>query len=175
MQIPTRTLPPISEEITPEAEQRLVQFCEEQIAKMQKSAHISNADGQPGFYELNQALMNYQSVNLALISIYAVAKTEFSQAKEAFEDWYATKYIQVRDELNPRSISTTKWYGAKEIEMQVRHQFNKEFRAMNDDLIFCEEKVSLLRRMLESWASHQYVLTQLSKNITAEIGGSSLE
>lgn len=156
----------------PENANRLLAFAEEQISKMKNAASMGNKDGQPGFYELNRALSDYQSVNLGLISIYAVAKTEYAEAMEAFEDWYADKFIQVRDELNPRSLTPTKWYGAKEIEMQVRVRFKKEYQQLERAKVDADQKISLIRRLLDSWANQHFVLSRLCKNIEAEIIGS---
>jgi len=162
-------------EMTPEAEQRLITFCEQQIAKMSRYASLNNSEGQIGFYELNRALAEYQNINLALISLGVMAKVEYSKAKEAFEDWYAEKYITERSILNPPTVSTTKWYAAKEIEMHVRSKYKAEYKAMLMEQEYAEHKVSLLRRLQDSWTAHQYVLARLSKNVESELRGSSVE
>lgn len=160
---------------TPEAEQRLVAYCEEQISKMSRYASLTNNDGQIGFYELNRALGEYQNINLSLIGIEVLAKNELSRATEAFEAWYAEKYITEREILNPHSVSTTKWYAAKEIEMHVRTKYKLEYTRLNNEKIYAEHKVAMLRRMLDSWTAHQFVLSRLSRNAEAELGGSKLE
>jgi len=174
--IPVRqTIKKIEEIVTPEAEQRLVAYCEEQISKMSRYAALNNAEGQLGFYELNRALSEYQNINLSLIGIEVLAKNEHARAIEAFEEWYADKYITEREILNPRSMSTTKWYAAKEIEMQVRTKHKADYTRLNNERIYAEHKVAMLRRMLDSWTAHQFVLARLSKNVEAELGGSKLE
>jgi len=175
----TRTLktpmPDSLTDISPEAEQKLIMFCEEQIARMSRYASLNNEEGQIGFYELNKALSEYQNINLALISLGVMAKVEYTKAKEAFEDWYSEKYIQVRNELNPRSISTSKWYAAKEIEMEVRNRYREEYKQKLLDMEYAEYKVALMRRLQDSWAAHQFVLARLSRNIEADIRGSIVE
>ena len=161
-------------ETTPEAEQKLIAFCEEQVQKMSRYARLNNDDGQVGFYELNKALGEYQNINLALISIYNLAKIEYTKAKEAFEDWFAEKYIEQRELLNPRTLAANKWLSQREIEMNVRHNNRTEYRKYNDEMVYAEQKVALLRRLLESWASHAYTLSQLSKNAIAEVGGAMM-
>lgn len=162
-------------DISPEAEQKLITFCEEQIARMSRYTSLNNEEGQIGFYELNKALVEYQNINLALISLGVMTKVEYTKAKEAFEDWYSEKYIQVRNELNPRSISTTKWYAAKEIEMEVRNRYREEYKQKLLDMEYAEHKVALIRRLQDSWAAHQFVLARLSRNIEADIRGSIVE
>lgn len=175
----TRTLktpmPDSLTDISPEAEQKLITFCEEQIARMSRYTSLNNEEGQIGFYELNKALVEYQNINLALISLGVMTKVEYTKAKEAFEDWYSEKYIQVRNELNPRSISTTKWYAAKEIEMEVRNRYREEYKQKLLDMEYAEHKVALIRRLQDSWAAHQFVLARLSRNIEADIRGSIVE
>lgn len=171
----TRAIPTKIADITPEAEQKLIAFCEEQISKMSRYAKLNNTEGLIGFYELNRALSEYQNINLSLISIGLMAKVELTKAKEDFEDWYAGKYIQVREELNPRSISQSKWYAAKEIEMEVRIRFKDEYKQKLLNLEYAEHKVALIRRLQDSWAAHQFILARLSRNIETELHGSFVE
>lgn len=170
---PRSSTPEISGVPDPETTSRLLAFAEEQIDKMKRAASVGNVDGQPGFYELNRALGDYQTINLGLISVYAIAKTEYAEACSEFEDWYAEKHIQVRDEMNPRSLTPTKWYGAKEIEMQVRVRFKDEFKRLERAKAEADHKISIIRRLLDSWASHHFVLSRLCKNIESEMVGSS--
>lgn len=174
--VPTRNLPdPIETMESPEAESRLLEFAERQIEKMSKHAKLGNTEGEVGFYELQKALADYQQVSLGLISLQAIAKIEFAKAKEAWEDWYAEKYIELRDEMNPRSLTSTKWYGAKEIEMQVRVKYKTQYKKLSNEVTMAETKLSLLRRMMDSWSTHNYTLSNLSKNAQAEVMGSQVE
>lgn len=175
MSIPTRQVISSKEDATPEAEQRLVEFCEAQIQKMSKFSSLQNADGQVGFDQMNSALANYQNINLSLIALYNLAKIDLNKAKEAFEDWYAEKYVLTRQEKNPTSVAATKWLSTKEIEMEVRSTYKLEYKALYNEVLFAEQKVAFLRRLLDSWSSHQYVLSQISKNIIAEINGSRID
>lgn len=152
------------------AEQRLTSFVEAEIAKMREAIHLG-AGHEPTFYEVNEALCSYQDTNLALLALHNTVKVENIKAKEAFDDWFASRYIEIRDRVNPRNLSAQKWYSQKEIEMMVRHEYADEFNKYNWDFIATEQQLAFLRRMLESWSSHQYVLTQLSKNLIAEMNG----
>jgi hypothetical protein len=161
---PLRQLPP---------EDRLLEFVEQQIAKMARYSKLSDENNLIGFFELNHALAEHQSINLGLISLYNSAKTELTQAQEAFDDWYADRYITMREELNPRSLSPTKWFSTKEIEMYVRNKYKDEYKVLNSERIAADQRVGILRRLLDSWSSQQFVLARLSKNVEAEMGGSS--
>ena len=162
-------------EIKETSEERLVAFVEEQIKKMAKYAALNNEEGQIGFYELNRALAEYQSINLALISLYNLAKIETAKAINSFEEWFAEQYVQQRELLNPRSISSTKWYSTKEIELHVRTNNKETYYNLYQEKLFAEQKESMLRRLLDSWSSHQYILARLSKNVEAEYKGAGVE
>jgi len=152
------------------AEQQLTAFVNTEIARLREAIHLGSGH-EPTFYEVNEALCSYQDTNLALLALHNTAKVENVKAKEAFDDWFAGRYIEIRDRVNPRNLSAQKWYSQKEIEMMVRHEYADEYNKYNWDLIATEQQLAFLRRMLESWSSHQYVLTQLSKNLIAEMNG----
>jgi len=156
------------------AEQRLIEFVESQIAKMRQYSKLGNG-GEANFYEVNEALMGYQNTLLALLAMHNTAKIEHMRAKEAYEDWFAQKYILIREEVNPRSLSAQKWYSQKEIEMMVRQQYNDEYKKLTWNVSLTEQQLSFLRRLLEGWNTHQYILTQLSRNLIAEVNGMGVE
>ena len=166
--------PPSAQANASEAEAKLVSFVNGQIEKMQGYVQFT-AGREPTFFEVNQALLSYQDTNLALLALHNTAKMEHLKAKEKFEDWFAGRYIDVRDRVNPRNLSAQKWYGAKEIEMMVRKEYPEEFHQYNWDVIVTEQQLSFMRRLLEGWASYQYVLTQLSKNLISEMNGLGVE
>lgn len=156
------------------AEQRLIEFVENQIAKMREYSKLGNGK-EATFYEVNEALMSYQNTLLALLAMHNTAKVEYMRAKEAFEDWFAQKYIFIREEVNPRSLSAQKWYSQKEIEMMVRQQYNDDYKRLSWNVSLTEQQLSFLRRLLEGWNTHQYILTQLSRNLIAEVNGMGVE
>lgn len=158
-----------------DAEQRLLEFVEKQIDKMKKYAKFNAVDGQPGFFELNRALAEHQVIWLGLVALNVVAKDEHAKAKRRFDEWFSQKYIEKRDELNPRSLASTKWYSTKEIEMAVRVDNKAEYAELDIDLTCAERKVSAIRRLMEGWQSQQFILARLSKNVEAEYGSGLLE
>ena len=168
--IPVRkvALPPTSFKA---ADERLLEFAEQQIEKMQRAARLDGVNGQPGFYELNAAMMDHQTVSLGLIALNAMAKVEAQKAKDAFDEWFAEKYVEVRNDVNPRSVASTKWYSTKEIEMEVRVRYRDDYQKLSDEMNYADHKVALIRRILESWQAQQFVLARISKNVEAEITG----
>lgn len=156
------------------AEQRLIEFVENQIAKMRQYSKLGNGQ-EATFYEVNEALMSYQNTLLALLAMHNTAKIEYMRAKESFEDWYAQKYITIREEVNPRTLSAQKWYSQKEIEMMVRQKYNDEYKRLSWNVNLTEQQLSFLRRLLEGWNTHQYILTQLSRNLISEVNGMGVE
>jgi len=178
--IPTRQVKTRGPESPPtvfnndEAEARLTAFVQDSIEKIRSKVQFE-AGKEPSFFEVNQALLTYQDTNLGLLALHNTAKMENTRAKEAFDDWYAQKYIDVRDRVNPRTLSAQKWYGAKEIELMIRNEYKEEYHRYNWDVIITEQQLAFMRRLLEGWASYQYVLTQLSKNLISELSGLNVE
>jgi hypothetical protein len=178
--IPTRqikhreSIPVISPPEAADAEAKLTAFVNQQIERMRSYVQFQ-AGQDPTFFEINQALLTYQDTNLGLLALHNTAKMENTRAKEIFEDWYAGKYIEMRDRLNPRTLSAQKWYSQREIELQVRNEYAEEYHRYNWDVIATEQQLAFMRRLLESWASYQYVLTQLSKNLISEISSLGIE
>ena len=152
----------------------LIRFVQEQIDKMRHYNKLGN-DGQANFMDVNEALMSYHNIQLALLSLHTDVKVKYIKAKNEYEEWYSSKYLSIRDEVNPRSISSQKWYSQKEIEMIVRTRFHDEFQKYHINLIKYENKLAFLRRLIDSWNAYQYILTQLSKNLIAEVNGLNVD
>ncbi len=152
-------------------EEELLDFCGKQIAKMKKHLRLNTEDGFPSFFEINQALMGYQNVNLALMTVYYTTKHEYAEKKTEYDNWYAGRYTEIRNNANPISLSAQKWISTKEIEFMVRMKYTGEMTEKTSELNLINEKLSFMRRMLDSWKGHQFVLTQLSKNVMGEMQG----
>ena len=157
-----------------ESDKDLIQFVTQQIQRMKKT-YTLGANQNITFDEVNKALRSYYDVQLSLISMYNVAKISAQAAQEEFDNWFAEKYIITREELNPRSISSQKWYSQKEIEMQIRVNYRSEYAIMTTKLRDENIKLAFLRRLLEGWNQLSFVLNTLSKNLIAEYGGAGLE
>jgi len=172
-----RTVTPLGElpEPTPQtisqmSEDKIMAFVSAEIEKMQAYTNLGSGRD-PQFYEVNAALAAYQSVQLGLLTAHNLAKLEHTKAKEVFDDWFAAKYIDTRNKANPQALSAQKWSGAKEIEMMVRVEYSKEYRALSEDVLVADHQLNFLRRLLDSWDRYAFVLNNLSKNLIAEVRG----
>lgn len=151
------------------AEDRLLEFVETQIEKIRAYTKIGSGSGMPGFYELNEALLDYTSIQASLISLDVIAKIECDKATEAFKDWQAQKYIEARTMLNPISVTASKWYSASEIEAYVRCKYKDEYNELHQNMTYAEMKVAAIRRLLDSWNTQSIILSRLCKNIETEM------
>jgi len=161
--------PSLEKEI--DAEAKLMKFIGDEIDKMKQYTNLSGSSKEPTFYDVDRALTAYQDVQLGLLASHNLAKMNATKAKEAFEDWYAGAYLDVREKMNPRALSAQKWYSQKEIEMQVRRDYGNEYRERNEALMLAEHELNFFRRLLDSWERYAFVLNNLSKNLIAEVRG----
>lgn len=150
------------------AEDRLLSFVEEQINKMKEYSRLGNTDNMPGFYELNQALMNFNDIQCSLISMDVLAKADLHTASEEFNQWLSEKYLEARQTLNPTSLSAQKWASSKELEMWVRVTYRDEYAKLENEKNALEMKVAFIRRLLDAWDKQSLVLNRLCRNIEVE-------
>lgn len=150
------------------AEDRLLDFVEKQIEKMRKYATFTN--GQPTFFELNEALCGYGDINCSFISLDVLAKNEYQKAKNEYDEFIAEKYSQVRKENNLQSLSAQKWLSTQELMYLVQSdpRWVMEYRKLRDEMNAAEKKVAFCRRMLDNLESLKFTLNTLSKNVIAE-------
>lgn len=167
MSIPTRQVSN-SQPQGPTPEERLLEYVEAQVENFRKYSNLGDPQGMPGYYELNEALMNYSNVNCSLISLDVIAKQEYERAKNAFDDFMAEKYMIERAKLNPTSLSANKWASAKEIEYMVKNDYYDEYSKLYSEMTAAEMKVAACRRFLNAWESHLYCIRQLCKNTEIE-------
>ena len=151
---------------TPEEE--LISYVKSEIDRIGKYMTFTN--GQPTFFELNEALCEYGNINCSLISIDVMAKNEFQKAKNEYDEFIAEKYSQVRKENNLQSLSAQKWLSTQELMYLVQSdpRWVMEYRRLRDEMNAAEKKVAFCRRMLDNWESFKYNLGVLSKNVQAE-------
>ena len=170
--IPTRqpkvanTMPPEVNIDNTSASDRLLAFVDEQIDKMRKYTQLGN--GQPTFFELNNVLSSYSSINCSFIALDVLAKEEYQKAKDAFDDFMADKYVEARALLNPMNVSAQKWASQKEIEYYIQHTWPFEYRSLRDEMNAAEKKVAFTRRLLDNLSDLKFNIGILSKNIQAE-------
>ena len=150
-------------------EDRLLEYVESQINKMKKYTDLGNSGGIPGFYELNQALMEFTMIQSSLISMGVMAKIEFDRATEAFKDWYSEKYVETRERLNPPSLAGNKWASQTEIDAYIRRENRTEYGRLHKEMVCAEMKVDAMRRIQDSWNTYSLILNILCKNVETEM------
>lgn len=150
------------------AQDRLLKFVEEQIEKMKKYTFLGN--GAPQFWELNEALCNYSTINCSLISLDVMAKEEHQDAKNAFDEFIAEKYTIIRKENNLQSIAAQKWLSTQEIMYLVQSdpRWVFEYKALRDEVNAAEKKVAFCRRLLDNMSTYSIILNRLCKNVEVE-------
>lgn len=165
--IPTRQ---VSNKDTPQtAEDKLLTFVESQLELMSKYANLRNSSGFLDMYTLNEALLSYSTINCNLLSLDTVAKSELGKAQEAYDDWYAEKYHEIRAQYNLNSISAQKWLSSKEIDLEIRCQYSADLKRLKADVDVAERKLAFIRRLLDAWDKQLSVIRQLCKNTEIEI------
>lgn len=176
MNMKTRGQPPetSSADELLEREQAFIDYVQTKMKEMQNYSRLGN-DGQLTFFDLNRALMDHSNVNSTLNALYAIAKNEFKKLEDEYEDWYAEKYVEVKDLENPKTISPGKWSSSKEIEMIVRVKYKAEHKIRKHELNLKEAQLSFLRRTCESWERQSFILSSLSKNLQAEVASLHFE
>ena len=165
--IKTRTIPKKDNISSPE--DRLLEYVEAQINKMKKYTDLGNSDGIPGFYELNQALMEFTTIQSSLISMGVIAKIEYDKATEAFKEWYSEKYVETRERLNPPSLAGNKWASQTEIDAYIRRENRTEYGRLHKEMVCAEMKVDAMRRIQDSWNTYSLILNRLCKNVETEM------
>jgi hypothetical protein len=106
--------------------------------------------------------------------LYEQARWKWNSAKQAFNEWEAVKFLEVRKDVNKASESAAKWYKKEEIDKMVIVRYRKEYAALQAQIQLAESKVSLFRRLIDSWDQYAFQLGQLSRNGIAEKNSSDM-
>lgn len=147
-----------------------IAFVQEQLATLR--ANLMNPMENPSFMELNKALSQHEGVLLTLTFLYEETRYAAKRTKEAYDEWFACKFMEIREECNPRSVAAAKWYSQKEIEMMVRHRFRDDHARLVAAASEEDHKLSTLTRLIDSWNNYQYILSNISKNVQTEVNAS---
>lgn len=149
----------------------LLAFVEREIYKMNNKL-LFNGERAPSIYELDYALATYQQTLFALTALYEQAKYDAEIAKAKYEEFYNTKYMEVRNKYNNIDVKNSQWLSAKEVEATTYSVYKKELAALKADWIEKDCERSTSERLCRGWESYQFVLGQLSRNSIAEINSS---
>ena len=160
------------EEATSKANEELLAFVDKQIQRMNNKVQFNKGD--ISLYELDMALATYEPTLFALIALYEQAKAEAEISKAKYDEWYYDKYMEIRNTYNTKDVKNAQWLSAKEIEATLFKIYRKDAAQLKADVIKTEGQRSTMERLLKSWESYQFVLTTMSRNVTAQMGGSNI-
>lgn len=148
-------------------EDKFIKFVETQIEKMENHLLF---DGQaiPTLSELSSAICQHAHIMLALTSLYETARWDLNAAKENYDLWYASHYMEIRNEVNREDLAKAKWYSSSEIEMMVKSKYRKEIKELKAAILAADSKKSTLQHLIDGWNNYSFQLQQLSKNAIAE-------
>lgn len=153
---------------TGKASDQLLAYVNEQITRMDNKL-LFNGQRDPSKYELDLALSQYEQTLFGLIALYETAKFEEEVAKAKYDEWYAEKYMEIRNTYNNASVKNSSWLSAKEIESTLLTKYKQRAAELKADTIKKSCERSTMERLLKGWESYLWVLNALCKNAQAEM------
>ena len=156
-----------------EAEQELIKFVEKKIEQMNNSL-LFCGETSPSFGELQQALMEYESVNFGLLTLHQEARYKSAVVQENYDNFYADKYIEIRNREKANLSGKEKMLGNKEIEMLVRKEYMLPLAKLRAKVLEAENEYNFINHLTESWKNYQFILGTLSKNAQSEAMASGI-
>ena len=154
------------------AGEELLAYVDKQIQRMNNKVNFSSGD--VSLYELDVALSTYEPTLFALTAVYEQARFDAEAAKEKYNEWYYDKYMEIRNQYNTIDVKTAQWLSSKEIDATLFKTYRKEAAKLKAEMIKAEGQRSTVERLLKGWENYAYILGQLSKNINAQMMGSSI-
>lgn len=155
------------------AETAFIEFVSKQVTKMDQKL-LFDGNSSPPLQLIDKALMQHEHVMLALTALYEQSRWKLNAAKEAYKEWEAVKYLEVRMEVNKKEDTVAKWYKKEEIDRMVIVKYKKDHARMMAQIALADSKCSLFRRLIDSWNQYAFQLGQLSRNAIAEKNSSDL-
>lgn len=154
-------------------EDQLVKFVSEQVTKMDQKL-LFDGNSSPPLPLIDKAIMQHEHVTLALTALYEQARWAWNTAKESYAEWHALKFLEIRTEVNKKEDPRAKWFKDTEIEYMIISKYTKEVADFKAKIQLADAKVSLFRRLIESWNQYAFQLGQLSRNGIAEKNSNDL-
>lgn len=158
---------------TARAGEELLAYVDKQIQRMNSKVTFSG-NGNITLYELDVALSTYEPTLFALTALYEQARFDSEVAKEKYDEWYYDKYMEIRNTYNTKDVKNAQWLSAKEIDATLFKIYRKDAAKLKAEKIKAEGQRSTIERLLRGWENYAYILGQLSKNVNAQMMGSSM-
>lgn len=156
-----------------QSEDSFVHDIEKNISYVNKVSNlISNGQITPEL--LNESLAKYIGVNTFLISIYEQTVLEDETLKDEWKLIWSEWFIKAKNNLNDSRVSS-KFASATEIEAHALVDNREEYLSWKKKLNLSERKVSMYRRIVDSWKVQSQILVQISNNLRSELSALSIE
>jgi hypothetical protein len=159
-----------SVEILTANQEQFLGFVNEQIERLRN--HLLFEGGEPNFFQLNETLSKHENVLLGLTSLYEATRYEAKMYKEEFDEWYAIKYVDIRNRVNPTTLAATKYCSASEIGLMVRAENREKYAELMAKAADADHRLSTIKRLIDGWSGYQFTLGTISKNVQAEVSAS---
>ncbi len=147
-----------------------IKYVEEQLKIFRKETEVIDE----GINEVTPLLINkslavYTQVNITINAEYQRKKKELFKHKNLFQSWWDERFVQIRREMNPTSITASKWLSKNEIESELRATHKEEYLKWKDEIDDLEMSKSFVLRLLDQWNTHSKILNTLSYNMQTEL------
>ena len=152
-----------------QAEKDLIKFVEQKIEQMENNLLFSGCDN-PNIGLLNQALCEYESVMLGLLSMHGEARMKMEIAKEKYDDFEASCFVKTK-----REQATLGNKGAvNDIKMISRTENMEALAELKAQYMLAENEWNTINHLIEAWKAYQFILSNLSANARAEASASGV-
>ena len=147
-------------------EDQLIKFVSEQVTKMDQKL-LFDGESSPPLPLIDKAIMQHEHVTMALTALYEQARWAWNTAKESYAEWHAIKFLEIRTEVNKKEDAKAKWFKDTEIEYMIIAKYTKEVADFKARIQLADAKVSLFRRLIESWNQYAFQLGHVHNNVLA--------
>lgn len=155
-----------------ESSEKLNEFVAKNIEVM-RSYLISNSN--PSISQLNKALVDYMPVLYSLQTLYNKVKFNKLKADEELDIFEAEAYMNVRNEYNNKDTDKKLFLSTKEIEAAYKVKYKNKLTSLRAKVDLTESRRSFVERLLKAWENYQFILSNLSKNLVAELSANHLD
>jgi hypothetical protein len=152
-----------------QSEEQFLEFVRNQMETMNNSLLFKYKE--PTMYELNMSLSQWESVWFSLVAIYEEARWEAAKAKENYDEWWACKFMEIRNRENKSTMKRNQWLSTTEIENTVISENIPKIRELKASILESDSKKDMMSRIMDGWDKYSWILARLSQNSVAEIQG----
>lgn len=155
-----------------EAAEKLNIFVAKNIELMRK--HLM-ANTTPDIGQLSKAMIEYMPVLYSLQTLYNKVKFDKLKADQALKQFEAEAYMTTRNEYNNKDTDKKLFLSTTEIVSAYRVKFKATITKLEAQRDLADSRRSFVERLLSSWDSYQYILSNLMKSAIAEANANKLD